>query len=247
MPRPGRFLISDATKHQVWEARTSAQSINLTGMHYGESPEWLCCITKDVQMKPRLPHLTPMSIPPKLALQFRIDPELPSGLAFSEENGAIAGHPTCNGESRHTITAFNEHGCTRCYLSIMVCPAVPEGLHYEPAVVQVRDGASYQAVPYLSPGFLRYEEMEWTVEPPFPGGMEVDPETGKLSGTVEEAMIGFHTYSITAKNASGHVSGSFFIEVVPDPNKIRARKSANELPEVASFRARACPSSDRRQ
>jgi len=56
----------------------------------------------------------------------------------------------------------------------------------------------------------------FTVSPPLPAGLTLDPVTGIVSGTPSRERVAV-TYTITASNASGYIKSQFLLTVDPPP------------------------------
>ena len=107
---------------------------------------------------------------------FSIDPKLPEGLYFGELNGTIWGTATQDMSStRFTITAYNPLG----QFSVDVDLAVHDYLYnmkLDPVWV-VND----TFMPIINPSYI-IPGATYTVSPPLPDGMSVNPNTGVISG-----------------------------------------------------------------
>ena len=107
---------------------------------------------------------------------FSIDPKLPEGLYFGELNGTIWGTATQDMSStRFTITAYNPLG----QFSVDVDLAVHDYLYnmkLDPVWV-VND----TFMPIITPSYI-IPGATYTVSPPLPDGMSVNPNTGVISG-----------------------------------------------------------------
>ncbi|MGA1534571.1 MAG: HYR domain-containing protein, partial [Planctomycetota bacterium] len=72
------------------------------------------------------------------------------------------------------------------------------------------------AIPPLSPSASGGPVVEYSITPPLPAGLQLDPTTGEISGTPLSATSAT-SHTVTATNAAGSATASLLIEVAPDP------------------------------
>jgi len=129
-----------------------------------------------------------------------ITPPLPSGLAISPTDGAIAGTPTAGASpTLHTVTASGPGGSASAEILVEVLlPAPPANLTYDaPAPTYNAGTAIVPNAPILDGVASAYD-----VTPTLPSGLQIDPQTGILSGT-PQAAVGTTTFTVRASNCLG--------------------------------------------
>ena len=144
-------------------------------------------------------------------ISYSIQPQLPPGLIFNSSTGTITGAATgVSDSSTYTVTCYNSGGNTSFELIISVVPAAPVDLSYNTPNVFTTGTAITPLSPSVTGDVTLYE-----IQPALPTGIEIDPQTGVISGT-PFASSESATYVVTASNVSGSVS--FEIEIrVNDP------------------------------
>ena len=108
------------------------------------------------------------------------------------------------------VEADNLAGATFATLTIAVTGATagpPSNLSYSENPVTVYRGARVFDVPSSSGD----EVMFYSVSPPLPAGLLLDPRSGVISGTAE--AVGSATYVVTAYNAEGSTSVNLAITI----------------------------------
>lgn len=132
---------------------------------------------------------------------YSIDADMPEGLTFSETSGVISGTPTevCENK-RYVVTAENETGSTKCSLTLAVRVAATESIAYE----EIDDLYAVGEEVHLKPQVVG-SATHWSVEPPLPGGLQLDPSTGFISGTCSETAEE-HSYTVTGASEQGGTS-----------------------------------------
>ncbi|CAK0908059.1 unnamed protein product [Prorocentrum cordatum] len=69
---------------------------------------------------------------------------------------------------------------------------------------------------FLRPEFEACEDVVFTVEPPLPAGLELDPSNGRITGELDaELAVGLQTYVVTARNEGGEASFELAFAVAP--------------------------------
>ncbi len=145
---------------------------------------------------------------------YSIDGVLPTGLSFDSATGAISGTPlVVFPEGLVTVTAQNSGGSATAKLSITVNDQQPTGLKYSrnPAVYE-KDLPIAANTPTSSGGAV----VSYSVAPPLPNGLSMDPATGIISGT-PSALGAATDHSITATNSGGSTTAKVNITVIDQP------------------------------
>lgn len=143
---------------------------------------------------------------------FEINPALPSGVGFDPLTGSLSGIPLeVIPFTVFQVVASNETGSVVVELSLEVLGQGPCGLSYPQTILAQPVGVPLPAqVPTSECGAAEL----WLATPALPQGLELDPDTGIISGTALEE--GESTHVIHAENAYGssEVSIEIFIRDV---------------------------------
>jgi len=144
---------------------------------------------------------------------YSVSPALPAGLTLDPTSGVISGTPlAASSATTYTVTASNGAGATTAALTFAVLvPPPPTGLTYTSPVTGTVGAALTPVVPTLGG-----HADAFTVSPPLPAGLTLDPVTGIVSGTPSRERVAV-TYTITASNASGYIKSQFLLTVDPPP------------------------------
>jgi hypothetical protein len=121
---------------------------------------------------------------------------LPAMLSLSPA-GVISGTPTNTGTSNFTVTlrdALNQSDTQS--LSIAVSAALEITTKSLP---DAKVGDSYSRTLQSSGGL---EPVSWSVNPPLPDGLTLNPATGEISGTPAAGTDGDHNLTFTAQDSS---------------------------------------------
>lgn len=148
--------------------------------------------------------------------EFSIQPALPEGLSFDTKTGVISGSPkTRVDETDYTVTASNEGGGTSCVITFAVVPLPPMNLAYN----GVKDVEIEK--PIEKPGFEPDDSQclfcTYSVTPPLPPGIILDPDTGVISGSCADE-VDTKEYVITAKNECGSTDATVEFAVTKKSN-----------------------------
>ncbi len=136
---------------------------------------------------------------------------LPAGLNLDPTTGVITGAPsTASGAVSYTVIALNSGGSTTATVTITVNQLAPAGLSYATGVSVYTNGTAIPANPPSSTGGY---VGAYTVTPPLPAGLTVDPGTGVISGT-PTAVVPKATYTIKASNFIGSTTATVTITVI---------------------------------
>ncbi len=145
---------------------------------------------------------------------FSVSPALPDGVLLDAVTGVISGLASeVLPETVHDVTATNISGSTSFPLLIRVDLQAPCDLSYPVALVITQvDEVLDPLMPTVGCGAVE----TFSIDPPLPAGLALDPATGGISGTaLETAAPEIHT--VTASNVTGETSFSLIVEVVPPP------------------------------
>jgi len=156
---------------------------------------------------------------------FTVTPALPDELALNELTGEISGkvlNPMAN--TKFTITATNTTGAGSFEIEITINDIAPQiSLDFETLVLDRNE--TFQTV---SPHNIGGNITAYSIDRALPDGLELDTETGILSGTAG-APTGVETYLITATNSQGESSVNFDIQINEIPPQISYNPSSITL------------------
>ena len=140
---------------------------------------------------------------------YSVSPALPAGLTLDPTSGVISGTPVAVSSGTCTVTASNGSGAATAALTLVIQGPLT-AVTYSPVTATV--GAAFTPlVPTLSG-----HADSFTVFPPLPAGLTLDPVTGIVSGTPTSARPAF-TYSIAASNVYGSSVGAALLLTVDPP------------------------------
>jgi hypothetical protein len=143
---------------------------------------------------------------------YSVSPALPAGLSLDATTGIITGTPTVvTPTASYVVQADNPAGDAFATLTIAVTRTgggPPTNLSYleNPATYCPGDGV------FNAPSSSGDEVMFYSVSPPLPAGLLLDPRSGVISGTAE--VPGSATYDVTAYNAEGSTSVSLTVTIL---------------------------------
>lgn len=146
------------------------------------------------------------------ATSWTINPELPSGLSFSESTGAISGTPNqISSSSIYNITATNDHGSDVSSITLSVVDDIPS-FSYEYENYTFNQGTDIGSI---SPTSTGGEITSWTHECLLPSGIEFNSSNGHISGT--PIALTSVQCKIIASNSGGSSNVSINLEVIIAP------------------------------
>jgi hypothetical protein len=143
---------------------------------------------------------------------YSVSPALPSGLTLDPTSGVISGTPlAASSGTTYTVTASNVAGATTAVLTFEILVPPPTALAYPSPVTGTVGAALTPLVPTLTG-----HADAFTVGPPLPAGLMLDPVTGIVSGTPTSARPPL-TYTVIASNVAGALTKSQFLLTVDPP------------------------------
>lgn len=147
---------------------------------------------------------------------YSVFPPLPAGLTLDPVSGAITGTPSgTSNATEYTITGSNAAGNTtaRVEIEVEAIPVAPDTLDYlDNSVDYVINAPITPDAPIATGG----EITVYTVSPPLPPGLTLDPQTGVITGA--PTMLTPPTvYTITGSNGADTVETQVTIGVDAQP------------------------------
>jgi gliding motility-associated-like protein len=156
-------------------------------------------------------NLTP-TVSGDAVTNYSISPALPAGLSFNATTGVISGTPTAlSASTNYTVTASNSGGNTTANITITVVSVLaPSSLSYATPQTYTVGVAISNLTPTISGGAV----ANYNISPSLPLGLTLNSLTGIISGT--PTVTSTQTdYTVTATNASGSVTATVRITVLP--------------------------------
>jgi large repetitive protein len=142
---------------------------------------------------------------------YSVSPALPVGLTLDPTSGVISGTPVAASSGTYTVTASNALGAATAALTLAIYEP-PTALAYT-SPVTATVGAAFTP---LVPSFGGHADS-FTVFPPLPPGLTLDPVTGIVSGTPSRERVTL-TYTVTAGNGGGaYTHADLVLAVGPPP------------------------------
>jgi hypothetical protein len=145
-------------------------------------------------------------------VEFSIEPALPAGLSFDEQDGTISGTPAeLLPRTSFTVTADSGAGSqAERLLWIEVVDAVaPSGLVYDPNPI-----IAYPETPLGSLPTLVGHAQGFSVSPPLPVGLTLDGQTGVIGGACY-GPLGTTFHQVTATNPIGQTQAVVEVSMRP--------------------------------
>jgi len=143
---------------------------------------------------------------------YSIDPALPAGLLLDPTTGVISGTPAeLAPTTAHTVTASNVTGSATATIMVTVNPQGTGTLTYtDPAPTYLRGVAITPNAPIFGGG----TPDSFSISPPLPAGLQIDPLSGVISGT-PTVLQAATLHTVTASNVTGSASATIMITVNP--------------------------------
>jgi Putative Ig domain len=143
---------------------------------------------------------------------YSVSPALPAGLTLDATSGVISGTPlAASSGTTYTVTASNAAGAATAVLTFEILVPPPTALTYPNPVTGTVSAALIPLVPTLTG-----HADAFTVFPPLPAGLMLDPLTGIVSGTPTSARLPL-TYTVIASNVAGALIKSQILLTVDPP------------------------------
>ncbi|MCC6405997.1 MAG: putative Ig domain-containing protein [Planctomycetes bacterium] len=149
----------------------------------------------------------------KPAQSFSVAPALPAGLSLDTAIGTISGAPeSATPKATYVVTAtFGPQDTATRAIDIEILPSTPpSALSYTPSSLQT---FQFAPLPLLSPQVTGAIES-YSCTPALPSGVQLDPDSGDVSGTWNGASGQFQ-FVVTATNPFGSTTTTLDFDVLP--------------------------------
>jgi len=155
---------------------------------------------------------------------FSVDPPLAEGLTLDPATGIITGTPQkIQPTSAYTIKCRNEMGSCEMLMAFEILDMPPQDLSYPGVDDHYGTGEQVNITPVFKGAATKF-----TVEPPFPTGLNLHEKTGAISGH-PEALAAETEYVVNCTNPLGGTTATLVFEVVAGkPEEV-------VYPELAKF------------
>ncbi len=146
------------------------------------------------------------------ATLFEVSPALPIGLTMNPTTGAISGTPNqVTPLASYRVRASNSAGSVEFVVELVVAPQAPCGLAYSISSATYLVGLPItRNLPSTGCGLAD----DFSVAPPLPAGLALDPVTGEISGT-PTAIAASASFTVTASNITGSDTIALTITILP--------------------------------
>ncbi|DAC24495.1 MAG TPA: hypothetical protein HA330_06415, partial [Candidatus Thalassarchaeaceae archaeon] len=174
-------------------------------------------------------------------LTWQISGALPNGLVFSSSNGSLNGTPVeLWPATTYTIWANNSGGYRTFSLTLAVIDQVPTNIVYDGgSIILTNNTVMTPETPSIAgPG----EITSWEVNGTLPSGVNLDSNTGIISGTPTE-LWPVQTYTVWANNSGGSVEFTFDLTVIAENPDVTLPSNSLSL-TVGQAMSPLLPSSD---
>ncbi len=142
---------------------------------------------------------------------YSVSPALPAGLTLDPISGVISGTPVAASSGTYTVTASNGTGAATAALTLVI-HGPPTGLAYTGPITGTVGAALMPLVPTFSG-----DADGFSVSPPLPAGLMLDPATGIVSGTPTSARLPL-VYTVAASSSVyGGDPANFQLLLTVDP------------------------------
>ncbi len=174
-------------------------------------------------------------------LTWQISGALPNGLVFNSFNGSLYGTPVELWPSTtYTVWANNSGGYRTFSLTLAVIDQVPTNIVYDGgSIILTNNTVMTPETPSITgPG----EITSWEVNGTLPSGVNLDSNTGIISGTPTE-LWSVQTYTVWANNSGGSVEFTFDLTVIAENPDVTLPSNSLSL-TVGQAMSPLLPSSD---
>jgi gliding motility-associated-like protein/uncharacterized repeat protein (TIGR01451 family) len=133
---------------------------------------------------------------------YTITPELPSGISLNALTGVISGTPTVLQTTavQYTITAKNLGGSASAKFTLTINDVPPRNLKYNPNSMLSEQGKSISS---MTPSSQGGAVVSYSIVPQLPSGLQLNSQTGVITGSRTQALSGRVQYTVTAANSGG--------------------------------------------
>jgi hypothetical protein len=141
---------------------------------------------------------------------YSVTPTLPAGLSLDSAAGTISGTPSAAAaQANYIVTASNTTGNAKATLQISVAAILPpSNLVYPQTIINATVGTAITPDAPTVTGTV----AQYSISPALPAGLQLDPQTGTVSGTPTAAAAQAN-YTITASNTTGNATAQLTITV----------------------------------
>ncbi len=141
------------------------------------------------------------------ALTFGISPTLPAGLTFDPTSGAIGGTPSASAASaNYTVTATDTLGSSSAKAFALAVDTPPTATQAIPSEALTQSHAA-NFTPVT--GANGAPTLAYSISPPLPAGLSIDPGTGAISGT-PSGTLAATSFTVTVTDANGVTATNSF-------------------------------------
>jgi hypothetical protein len=153
---------------------------------------------------------------------YSVTPDLPRGLSLDSDTGVVSGTPRqTTVEEPYIVTATDGDTTHRARIQITIDPKDPRSLVLTPAEQEI-GGQVRRAIDATTP-FTAYGfdgDVEYSIQPELPSGLQMDPVTGVISGTPRE-QVDIERFVVTATHKEESAQAEVIITIDPkDPDPL---------------------------
>ena len=160
---------------------------------------------------------------------FFISPQLHRGMSLDEKTGVIAGTPLEEKPRKEfTVLLQNSKGISKFVFNLQVQYQIrPSGLHYTNDQLKGQESFYFvyvvgKAMQPLRPLLTEGNHLSYTVQPPLPGGLNLNPNDGSITGVPDMPKPKL-MYTITASNRVGSAQTTVSLATCPSLMACHAR------------------------